>query len=50
MDRAAYAYHTQTQMGAMAYSALAKGWFTRKAAGSRPTSAFARATICPRTT
>ena len=36
MDRAAYAYHTQTQMGAMAYSALAKGWFTRKAAGLAP--------------
>lgn len=33
MDRAAYAYHTQTQMGVMAYGALAKGWFTRKAAG-----------------
>lgn len=36
MDRAAYAYHTQTQMGVMAYSALAKGWFTRKAAGIAP--------------
>lgn len=36
MDRAAYAYHTQTQLGVMAYSALAKGWFTRKAAGLAP--------------
>ena len=33
MDRETYAYHTKTQIGAMAYRSIAKGYFTRREKG-----------------
>lgn len=33
MDRKMYSYHVETGMTAMAYTAMAKGYFTKKAAG-----------------